>query len=193
MTWIGVLTTGATVTDGLSRWAIAAAVHTNGWREWGGISRKGQRRLAWQHYPMSNSASGQTGAARQTPAASSRPAPSRGDSTEGQRSGGRRMKRLGMRGDNELETVKLTCRRRENEGTRDERQRSRTWTCQWSWGDHKLETGSKRFNFMPGLGEGARRYDAIKAWFWAGRRRPEAACVPALARFVLVDMYLFVI
>ena len=224
MTWIGVLTTGTTVTDGLSRWAIAAAENTNGWCDWWPVSRQGQWRLA--RLTLSNSASlsgpskAATGAARQTPAASPRPASSRAGLTEGQRAEDARMNRLGTRGNNELE---LTCRRRENEGTRDEspsltrmsrkerkerrlRQEQPPLKPERVWpsgppatpparpltgnvADVKASSTRAEFKLGPGRGEGTRRY-AIKAWFWAGRRRPEAARVPpALARFVLVDMY----
>ena len=134
MTWIGVLTTGATVTDGQSRWAIAAAEHTNGWRDWRPLSSQGHWRLAWQ--TLANSTSGPSkaaaGAARQT-------APSLADSTERQQADDARTKHLGTRGDIELETVVPKMRERRDSG-----RKAAITNLPVKLGDHKLETGSKR-------------------------------------------------
>ena len=124
------LTTGATVADGLSRrWAIVAAQHTNGWRDsdWRPVSSQGHWRLA--QLTLSNLASG----------------PSKAATAQGphharlsHKPTGRSLRANGPKtqewSDSEREAItnlKLKCRRRENEWTRDERPRSRI--CQWSW------------------------------------------------------------
>ena len=138
MAWIWVLMTGVTMTDGLLRWAIAAAEHTIGWRDLRPVSSQGPWRL--ERLILSNSASGRgpadPGGVTAPGAVTSR---LDGGTT------GRRRENEATRNERRYRTfknLKLTCLRRENEGTQDEthqRPGSQTWTVKlrrsqtWNW------------------------------------------------------------